>query len=63
MKPLLNIMSREGNKESQILNRAFAAIALGRIGERGELPALSKISTDINYRAQVDSIKEVLDIL
>lgn len=51
------------DENSQILNRAFAGVALGIIGETEQIPVLSRISTNINYRAQVESIKEVLDIL
>jgi HEAT repeat protein len=58
--PLIELMNTE---KSQILTRAFAGVALGIIGESEPIPVLSKISTDINYRTQIDSIREVLDIL
>ncbi len=44
-------------------SRAFAAVALGIIGEDQPLPVLSRVTRDNNYRAQVPAIKTVLDLL
>jgi HEAT repeat protein len=45
------------------LTRALACVALGQIGDRSEVPVLSRISTDVNYRAYYDALGEVLSIL
>jgi hypothetical protein len=56
------------NRKLQPLNRAFAAVALGVIGDKEDLPWNSKISVDINYRANVETLTSrggtgILDIL
>jgi Ca-activated chloride channel homolog len=43
--------------------RAFAAVALGRIGEKTGRSWSGTLLGGINYRAKVDAISEVLDIL
>jgi hypothetical protein len=49
------------------LSRAFAAVALGGVADKESLPWNSKISTNINYRASVDTLTNktsgILDIL
>jgi len=49
------------------LQRAFAAVALGAVADRAKLPWHSKISTNINYRAAVETLTNqvsgVLDLL
>ncbi len=45
------------------ITRAFAAVGLGIVGERGDLPFNARISEDNNYRARVPAIDEILDIL
>ncbi|MBZ0152670.1 MAG: hypothetical protein K8J09_14190, partial [Planctomycetes bacterium] len=49
------------------LPRAFAAVALGCIADRADLPWTSKISLDINYRAVVETLLDtqsgILDLL
>ncbi len=45
------------------LTRALACAGLGLIGDLELLPSLSKISSNINYRASPDAITEVLSIL
>ena len=58
--PLREILDdRRGNP----LARAFSAVALGIIGEKSDLPWNTVISVNYNYRAKVDAISEVLDIL
>ena len=58
--PLRNILEDDtANK----LARAFAAVALGIIGERTDLPWNAPIAENNNYRAKVEAISEVLDIL
>lgn len=47
----------------QKITRAFACVALGIVGEKTDLPWNAAISANNNYRAQVPSIQEVLDIL
>jgi HEAT repeat protein len=58
--PLTKILSDD---KCQDLNRALAAVALGLLGDRSDLPILSRLSRDINYRALVNSVSEVLSIL
>jgi HEAT repeat protein len=45
------------------LTRALAVVALGRIGDRRDVPTLSRLASDINYRAQVPAVSELLTIL
>lgn len=51
------------DSEKQIITRAFAAVALGIVSEKTNLPWNARISADNNYRARVPAIDEVLDIL
>lgn len=45
------------------LTRSLAAVALGQIGDRRDVPTLARVATDINYRAHVAAITELLTIL
>ncbi len=49
------------------LSRAFAAVALGGVGDKESLPWNSKIGTNMNYRASVETLTDktagILDIL
>ena len=45
------------------LTRALAVVALGRIGDRRDVPLLARIGTDFNYRANVPATRELLTIL
>jgi HEAT repeat protein len=45
------------------LTRSLATVALGQIGDRRDIPTLARVSTDVNYRAHVAAITELLDIL
>ena len=47
----------------QDATRAFAAVALGLLGDKDEIPVLSKISENNNYHSRTDAIAEVLTIL
>jgi HEAT repeat protein len=58
--PLVKMMEDDGVQD---LNRALAAVALGLLGDRNELPVLSRIARDVNYRAQINAMEEVLSIL
>jgi len=55
------------NTERSDLQRAFAAVALGSVADRALLPWHAEVSTDINYRAAVETLTNqlsgVLDIL
>jgi len=51
------------DEAKQMITRAFAAVALGIVGEKSDLPWNARISADNNYRAQVNAIAEVLDVL
>jgi hypothetical protein len=56
-----------GNQDLRDLPRAFAAVALGLVGDKEELPWNSKIAVDNNYRANVETLTGagagILDIL
>ena len=45
------------------LTRALVAVSLGQLADRREFRVLSRISKDINYRASVSALDEVLTIL
>jgi HEAT repeat protein len=55
------------NDQLTPLSRAFAAVALGGVGDKEKLPWNSKLSTNMNYRAAVDTLTDktagILDIL
>jgi len=51
------------NRELPTMTRAFSLVALGMLGERGSLPVLSNVCRDLNYRAQVETLNEVLSSL
>ncbi len=64
--PLVNMLK---NEELTPLGRAFAAVALGIVGDKEPFPWNSKIGVDLNYRASVDTLVDqesgtgILDIL
>jgi HEAT repeat protein len=58
--PLLAILR---NKSKQPTARGFAAVALGLLAEKTSLPWNAVFSVDSNYRAKVDALSEILDIL
>jgi len=58
--PLVKMLEDE---KVQKLNRALAAVALGLLGDRRDLPVMTRIAKDVNYRAQINSMEEVLSIL
>ena len=60
VEPLLAILR---NKSKQPQARGFAAVALGIIAEKTQLPWNSVFSVDANYRAKVPALSEILDIL
>ena len=62
VEPLVRILKDE-RKQYPVLTRALACVALGQIGDRSDVPVLSRLSTDVNYRAYFDAIGEVLTIL
>jgi HEAT repeat protein len=51
------------DSSANALARAFAAVALGILGEKTDLPWNSVITEDINYRAKTKAIAEIIDIL
>ncbi len=59
--PPLNRLAQDSKKND--LTRAFAAVALGIVGERSDLPWNALVREDNNYRARVPAMDEVLDIL
>ncbi len=59
IEPLRNVL--ENSKQD--LSKAFAAVALGIIGEKTDLPWNAEIAENGNYRAKVEAITEILDIL
>ena len=56
-----------GDDEHTQLARAFAAAALGGVGDKDELPWSTPLTIDVNYRARVATLTDgragVLDIL
>lgn len=64
--PLVETMQ---NKKLTALGRAFAAVALGMVGDPSTMPWNSRIGEDMNYRASVSTLVEksvsngILDIL
>jgi hypothetical protein len=64
IKPLKEMLF---NDKLQELSRAFAAVALGGVADKEPLPWNSKIGTNINYRASVETLTNtstgILDIL
>ncbi len=64
LRPLLAILLPEENTESYPdLTRALVAVALGHLARRDGLESLTRISEDVNYRATVSALEEVLTIL
>lgn len=59
--PLCAIV-RDGKRYPD-LTRALAVVALGRIGDRRDVPSLARLSTGFNYRANVPATRELLTIL
>ena len=60
MKDLLDIVK---NESQQPMSRGFAEVALGILAEKTPLPWYIVFSVDANYRAKVDALSEILDIL
>ena len=58
--PLTQIL---GDEQFPDLTRALAAVALGQIGDKTDVPVMSRISKDVNYRAYYDAIGELLTII
>lgn len=62
-----SLVSMLADKQQKDIPRAFAAVALGLIGDKEALPWSSKIAVNINYRANVETLTGnstgVLDIL
>ncbi|MFO0981504.1 MAG: hypothetical protein U1E76_07075 [Planctomycetota bacterium] len=52
-----------GNKALNGKQRGFAAVALGLLAEKTELPWNTAISVGLNYRAKTAAVAEILDIL
>jgi len=58
--PLVQILD---DRSQPLATRAMAAVGLGMIGDLRELPELSRISKNYNYRASVKDLDELLFIL
>ncbi len=59
--PLREIL--ENGSDFPVLTRALAAVALGQVGDKTDIPVLSRVSSDVNYRAYYDAIGELLTII
>jgi HEAT repeat protein len=57
------LVERLKDRKEGELTRALACAGLGVVGDLEWIPSLSKISKDINYRASVFYVNEVLSIL
>jgi HEAT repeat protein len=51
------------DESQQPMSRAFAEVALGLLAEKKPLPWSIVFSVDANYRAKVDALAELLDLL
>jgi len=58
--PLKNVL---GDKAMNGKQRGFAAVALGLLAEKNDLPWNAEISVGLNYRAKTPAVAEILDIL
>jgi HEAT repeat protein len=64
IKPLIGILEpNKTNGSYPDLTRALVAVSLGQIANRRDIRVLYRISKDINYRASVSALDEVLTIL
>ena len=62
--PMLDILEPEAtNGKYPDLTRALVAVALGQASDRRDIRVLARISKDINYRASVPALDEVLTVL
>jgi HEAT repeat protein len=62
--PLVQILEPEkANGAYPDLTRALVAVALGQIADQSDIRVLSRLSKDINYRASVPALDEILTIL
>jgi HEAT repeat protein len=60
IQPLKTILADKAMPGKQ---RAFAAVALGLLAEKTDLPWNAEISVGLNYRAKTTAVAEILDIL
>ncbi|MHC4937563.1 MAG: HEAT repeat domain-containing protein [Planctomycetota bacterium] len=60
IQPLIEILDNTSRPDA---TRAMAAVGLGMIGDLLEVPRLSRLSKDYNYRASVADLDELLYIL
>ncbi len=58
--PLVSLIN---DKASSPIARGFGCVALGLLAEKTDLPWNAAVSVGINYRTQISSLREVLDIL
>jgi len=64
IEPLVTILEpKKANGAYPDLTRALVAVALGQIADQNDIRTLSRISKDINYRASVPALDEILTIL
>jgi HEAT repeat protein len=59
--PLLDAIRSQGKLTDTA--RAYATTAIGILGEPTDVPKMSLISRDLNYRAQIDAVKTLLNLL
>lgn len=60
VEPMVTLLK---DKKEGDLTRALACAGLGVVGDLEELPSLSRLSKDINYRASIFYVNEMLSIL
>jgi HEAT repeat protein len=63
VEPLLQCVKNATGSKITDTARAYAATALGILGEPTDVPKLSMVSRDVNYRAQIDAVKTLLNLL
>lgn len=62
--PLLKILEPEkANGVYPDLTRALVVVALGQISDRNDYRVLYNLSKDVNYRASVSALDEILTIM
>jgi len=60
VEPMVSLLK---DKKEGDLTRALACAGLGVVGDLEDLPSLSRLSKDINYRASIFYVNEMLSIL
>ncbi len=68
VEPLTRMLLGDGGKPASDVARGFSAVALGIVCDKEEFPWNMKLSTNVNYRAEIETLTNnkgdgILDIL